>query len=188
MARDSARAAALRVDLGPAVRRVRAELTKRSYPPESIVLEGGLVIFSPRLMENWALRDTIANMFAADARQLPGVERVDFVRDLIKGDTVKNSVTRRWLHALPPDVPVPIVVTLKDMHIFGSTRSATHGSPRDRDAHVPIIFMGTPFKPGRYNEFVRTVDIAPTLARVLRVAPTEPLDGRVLRSALKEIW
>jgi hypothetical protein len=92
------------------------------------------------------------------------------------------------VHALPPDVPVPVVVTLEDKHIFGSTRSATHGSPRDRDAHVPIIFFGPQFKAGRYTDFVRTVDIAPTLAHVLRVKPTEPLDGRVLQAALKAGW
>jgi predicted AlkP superfamily pyrophosphatase or phosphodiesterase len=139
-------------------------------------------------MQNRAVRDTVANVFAAEARKIRGVERVDFVRDLVKGDSVNDPVTRRWLHALPPDVPVPIVVTLRDMHIYGTTRSATHGSPRDRDAHVPIIFMGAPFKPGRYNEFVRTVDIAPTLAEVLGILPTERLDGKPLRSALKERW
>jgi predicted AlkP superfamily pyrophosphatase or phosphodiesterase len=188
IAQDSVKAAQLRVSLIPALTEVRAELKKRNYPPESIVQEGGLIIFSPRLMDDWALRDTIANMFAVEARKLTGVERVDFVRDLAKRDTTNDPITRRWLHALPPDVPVPVVVTLKDTHIFGSTRSATHGSPRDRDAHVPIVFMGAPFKPGRYNEFVRTVDIAPTLAHVIGVLPSEPLDGRLLRSALKEDW
>ncbi len=185
---DSAKAARLRVDLGPAVAKVRTELNRRGFPNEAIVREGGLVLFSPQLMRSAALRDTIAQMFAVEARKLPGVERVDFVRDLAKADTLNDPVARRWVHALPPDVPVPVVVTLKDMHIFGTTRSATHGSPRDRDAHVPIIFVGSPFKPGRYNEFVRTVDIAPTLAQVLSILPTERLDGRVLRAALKENW
>ena len=188
MARDSASAARLRVSLTPVLTEVRAEVVKRNLPANSIVTEGGLVLFSQPLFRNAALRDTIAAMFAERARKIPGVERVDFTRDFAKADTVNDPVARRWLHALPPDVPVPVVVTLKDMHIFGSTRSATHGSPRDRDAHVPIIFYGPQFKPGRYTEFARTVDIAPTLAHVIGVSPTEPLDGKVLRSALKEGW
>ncbi len=188
MARDSASAARLRVSLTPALTDVRAELVKRNYPANAIVSEGGLVLFSQDLFRDRALRDTIATMFAERARKIPGVERVDFTRDIPKGDTINDPVTRRWLHALPPDVPVPVVVTLRDMHIFGNTRSATHGSPRDRDAHVPIIFLGPQFKAGRYNEFVRTVDIAPTLAFVVGVSPTEPLDGKLLRSALKEGW
>ena len=188
MARDSAGAARLRVSLAPVLADMRAELAKRNYAANSITTEGGLVLFGHDLFRNQALRDTIATMFAERARRIPGVERVDFQRDLAKGDTINDPMLRRWLHALPPDVPVPVVVTLKDMHIFGNTRSATHGSPRDRDAHVPIIFMGPQFKPGRYTEFARTVDIAPTLAWVVGVAPTEPIDGKVLRSVLKEAW
>jgi predicted AlkP superfamily pyrophosphatase or phosphodiesterase len=185
---DSASAARLRVDLAPVLKDVRAELAKRQLPANSIVSEGGLVLFSRELFGNRALRDTIATMFAERVRVIPGVERVDFTRDLASADTINDPIMRRWVHALPPDVPVPVVVTLKDQHIFGATRSATHGSPRDRDAHVPIIFYGPQFKVGRYTEFARTVDIAPTLARVLGVSPTEPIDGKVLRSALKEGW
>ena len=188
MTTDSASAARLRVSLTPALTEVRAELTKRNYPANSIVSEGGLILFSQELFRNRALRDTIATMFAERARRIPGVERVDFTRDIPKSDTINDPVMRRWMHALPPDVPVPVVVTLEDMHIYGNTRSATHGSPRDRDAHVPIIFYGPQFKPGRYEEFTRTVDIAPTLAWVVGVAPTERLDGHILRSALKEGW
>ena len=62
---------------------------------------------------------------------------------------------------------------------------ATHGTPHDYDSHVPIIVVGRAFKPGRYSGFVRTVDIAPTLARVLGVRPTEPLDGRPLSNAIR---
>ncbi|HEY0304998.1 MAG TPA: alkaline phosphatase family protein, partial [Longimicrobiales bacterium] len=188
MTADSASAARLRVHLTQPLTDVRAELVKRNVPPTSIVTEGGLVMFSHALFQNVALRDTIATMFAERARKIPGVERVDLTRDLTKADTLRDPVMRRWVHALPPDVPVAAVVTLKDMHIFGNTRSATHGSPRDRDAHVPIVFYGPQFKPGRYTEFARTVDIAPTLAHVIGVSPTEPLDGKVLRSALKEGW
>jgi predicted AlkP superfamily pyrophosphatase or phosphodiesterase len=186
--RDAARAASLRVTLAPAVERVRAELAKRKYPPNSIVTEGGLIMFSPQLMNDWALADSLANLFVAEALKIRGVERAVRPRDFAKADTVNDAVARRWLHALPPDVPVAVAVTLRDMHVFGNTRSATHGSPRDRDAHVPIVFFGPQFKKGRYNEFARTVDIAPTLAHVLKIKPTERLDGHVLRSALKEGW
>lgn len=185
---DSAGAARLRVSLAPVVTELRAGLEKRGYPANSIVQEGGLLMLGHALAQNRTLADSIATVFAERVRKLPGVERVDFTRDIPKGDTINDPITRRWLHALPPDVPVPVVVTLEDKHIFGNTTSATHGSPRDRDAHVPIIFMGPQFKPGRYTEFVRTVDIAPTLAQVLTVPPTEPLDGKVLRNALKEGW
>jgi arylsulfatase A-like enzyme len=62
---------------------------------------------------------------------------------------------------------------------------ATHGSPYDYDSHVPLIFYGPPFRSGRYAEFVRTVDLAPTLAAVAGVRPLERLDGVVLKQAIR---
>jgi arylsulfatase A-like enzyme len=40
-------------------------------------------------------------------------------------------------------------------------------------------------KPGRTSEFVRTVDLAPTLAAIAGVKPSEKLDGVVLKQALQ---
>jgi arylsulfatase A-like enzyme len=39
-------------------------------------------------------------------------------------------------------------------------------------------------KRGTFGGRVNTVDIAPTLARLLDLTPAEPLDGRVLAEAL----
>ena len=50
---------------------------------------------------------------------------------------------------------------------------------------MPIIFYGPWANPGRYTEFARTVDIAPTLAAMLGVTPAEKLDGLVLAKAVK---
>ena len=62
---------------------------------------------------------------------------------------------------------------------------ATHGSPHDYDAHVPLLFYGPGVRPGKYAGFVRVVDMAPTLARLLHVKPLESVDGRVLRQAIQ---
>ena len=62
---------------------------------------------------------------------------------------------------------------------------AMHGSPSDLDARVPLILYGAPFRPGRHREKARVVDLAPTLAHVLHVPPTDKVDGRVLEAALR---
>jgi arylsulfatase A-like enzyme len=51
---------------------------------------------------------------------------------------------------------------------------------------VPLIFYGDGIRAGRYDAFVRTVDLAPTLAALAGVKPTERLDGVVLTDALLE--
>ncbi len=128
--------------------------------------------------------DSAVRQFAALARADSGVLRVDAVGDLARADTAQDAVARRWFHMIPPDLPVELVVTLRAHYVWGNLPIAMHGQPSDDDAHVPVIFYGQPFRPGVYREFVRVVDMAPTLAAVLGVPPTERLDGRVLSAAL----
>ncbi|HEX7242843.1 MAG TPA: hypothetical protein VF263_21320, partial [Longimicrobiaceae bacterium] len=128
--------------------------------------------------------DSVLRQVAAGMRRLPGVLRVDRVADLPRADTVRDVIGRRWLHMIPLDVPVELVVTLKPGHVWGRATYAQHGAPHDYDAQVPVIFYGPWFRTGKYSQMARVVDIGPTLARVVGVRPTERLDGRVLEAAL----
>ena len=61
-----------------------------------------------------------------------------------------------------------------------SLRGTGHGSPYYYDRHVPLIFLGVGVEAGASSESVRTVDIAPTLARLARITAPPDLDGRPL--------
>jgi len=129
--------------------------------------------------------DSVLWRFADDARKVPGVGRVDFVRSLAQADTVRDAVARRWIHMLSPELPVELVVSLEPFAYWAGTPNATHGTPNDEDAHVPLLFWGHGVRAGHYDEFARVVDIAPTLAHVLGIPPLERLDGHVLSRALR---
>lgn len=59
--------------------------------------------------------------------------------------------------------------------------AATHGSPHPEDANVPIAFYGPAWiAPGRRDAPVETVDIAPTIARILGVPAPSASEGKVL--------
>ena len=126
----------------------------------------------------------VARAFAVEARRVPNVQRVDVIDDLARADTVRDATARRWLHMFRPGGDVLVAITLEPFSIFGTGNVATHGSPHDYDARVPIIFWGPGIAPGRKAGSARVVDIAPTLARLLRVKPLEALDGVPLRAAL----
>jgi hypothetical protein len=128
--------------------------------------------------------DSVVDAFIAAERKIPGILRVDRVKDLARSDTTKDAVARRWLHMLPPELPVEVVLTLQPYYYWGQG-SATHGTPHDYDAHVPVLFYGPPFRTGKYDEFARVVDMAPTLAVTLGASPLERVDGHVLTSALR---
>jgi hypothetical protein len=57
--------------------------------------------------------DSVLRVMAEAFRQVPGVARVDLRRDLVKADTVRDAVARRWIHALPPSLPVVLLVSPK---------------------------------------------------------------------------
>ena len=59
------------------------------------------------------------------------------------------------------------------------------GEDESRDSGRSLACREDPrdVRPGRHADFVRTVDIAPTLADIAGTKPLEKLDGVVLRAA-----
>ena len=73
-------------------------------------------------------------------------------------------------------------VALKPYWMYGSGGiGTTHGSRHPYDTNVPILLYGPSWIPaGRIDKRVEVVDIAPTLARILRVAPPAACEGKPL--------
>ena len=189
-ARDDRRPAEMtprRVDGDSALSAVRAGLTARGVSPWTLVLDNGALYVDRRALSAARLReDSLLGLAEAALRALPGVRRVDRLERLAKADTVHDAIARRWLHSVPPDYPVSVVVTLDSGSVWSTRIAAEHGSPYDDDARVPLVLWGAPFRPGRYDQPVDVVDLAPTLARVLGLRPAERLDGRVLEFVLRK--
>lgn len=59
----------------------------------------------------------------------------------------------------------------------------THGSPHAYDQHVPLVFLGAPFQPGRYSARATPADLAPTLAATIGM-PMPGVEGRPLTDAI----
>jgi len=175
-----------RYDLGTSLRTLRGMLQGARLDEDAVDFDGTLVSVDRTAFARARVdADPFLARFAATLRQRPGIARVDRVRDLAQRDTVRDAVSRRWLHMLPRDLSFYATVTLHPGYEWGNRPYAQHGAPHDSDSHVPILFYGAPFRPGMNAEFARTVDIAPTLARALGVNPTEPLDGHVLTAAFR---
>lgn len=130
-------------------------------------------------------QDSLVQAIRAAFLQVKGVARADRISELARRDTVNDRIARRWLHMFGDEENAALVVTLAPYNYWLSNYQAQHGSPNDSDAHVPVIFYGANINPGRYGEFARVVDIAPTLAAVLNVTPLERLDGHVLQHAIR---
>jgi Type I phosphodiesterase / nucleotide pyrophosphatase len=69
---------------------------------------------------------------------------------------------------------------------FGQGRGISYGSLYDYDTRVPLCFYGPQFRAGVHESTVESIDIAPTLARVMGVAVPSSSTGRVLGEGLVE--
>jgi len=172
-------------DTRPAYASARAALRAAGVDTTAISLDGPLVYVNEDLFAKAGVKsNAILRDFAAALRRTPGIVRVDRVTDLATRDTVHDAVSRRWLHMIPPDSPVEYVITAKEGAYPARATIAEHGAPYDDDAHVPVIFYGPWIRAGRYGEHALVADMAPTLAHVAGVPPTERVDGHVLTHAL----
>ena len=185
VAARAGRAAPPRYNLAPAAVGLKSALHVYHVDTTAVTLDGPLVSVNRDAFARAGVDpEPILRRFADVVRHTPGIARIDRVRDLSPRDTVRDAVTRRWMHMIPADSPVEWVITpVQGAYAAGAT-IAEHGLPYDDDAHVPVIFYGPWFAPGRHAERALVVDMAPTLARVAGVPPTERLDGHVLRQAL----
>lgn len=157
-----------------------------AYSGNGFSFDGGVLDLDlPALAKAKINPDSLVRVLRGEFLRVPGVARADRISDLARADTVSDRIARRWLHMFSDESKAALVVTLAPYNYWLGSYQAQHGSPNDSDAHVPIIFYGNGIKPGRYPEFARVVDMAPTLAAIVHVTPQEKLDGHILQNAIR---
>ncbi|MBI1809820.1 MAG: alkaline phosphatase family protein [Gemmatimonadetes bacterium] len=164
----------------------KARVSRAGVDTNAVSFESGLVTIDTLAFARAKVNaDSMVLTFAKDAMMVQGVLRAQLITEIAKADTVNDAISRRWLHTLDPKGETRLVVTLTPFSYWESVRYATHGSPHDSDAHVPILFWGGGVQPGKFTGFTRVVDMAPTLAALLGVHPLQATDGHVLTQVVR---
>jgi predicted AlkP superfamily pyrophosphatase or phosphodiesterase len=132
-------------------------------------------------------RDAVENAAARFLLDQPGVAQV-YTRSQMETGSVAGTrmdilMRRAWNRQLSGD----LMVVTKPYWIFGTKDSgSSHGTPYAYDSNVPLLIMGKRWiKPGAYGQYAEVVDIAPTLAYLLRVRPPAAAEGRVLTELIR---
>lgn len=172
-----------RIAFGEVVARLNAGMSKRFGEGRWVLGNSG----SSLLLDQRLLRERAADPDAAadEAKRLllqePGFAAAYTRRELLSrsraGEPLFEQLRRSW----HPDVSGPVQYTVKPHWLFGAGTVATHGSPYEYDQHVPLLVWGPKWvKAGRIDQPVESVDIAPTLARLLHVPAPAASVGRPL--------
>lgn len=136
------------------------------------------------IMQRGYIRAEVEHFVGRVAQRIPGIAKYYTRTQLRSGklDRVGIMVANSFNAARSGDVH--IVVRENWFFAYGAT-GTTHGTPYDYDRHVPIVFCGPGVKPGSYTKPTSTVDIAPTLVRLLGIKSDVKFSGRILHEILR---
>jgi predicted AlkP superfamily pyrophosphatase or phosphodiesterase len=173
-----------RLNASQAIARLNAGLAKRFGEGQwAFGFSAASVAFNKALVRE---KGFDPNTLAEEARTLllaePGIAVAYTRAQLESGSAAGEPLFTAMQNAWHRDVSGDAQVALKPYWMVGSsTLVTTHGSPYPYDTHVPILFYGPKWiAPGRIDTRVEVVDIAPTLARMLGVAPPAASEGKPL--------
>ncbi len=121
----------------------------------------------------------VERVAAAAAMQVPHIARVYTRSQLAAGALPNDAVTRLIENGFNLERSPDLEFVPEPYWLF-TTSTATHGSPYGYDNHVPVVFLGSGIRPGRYDGTIAVNDIAPTLATILEVETPSGSVGRVL--------
>jgi predicted AlkP superfamily pyrophosphatase or phosphodiesterase len=80
-----------------------------------------------------------------------------------------GEVGQRVLNGFNAERSGDLVLVYKPYTISWGASGTTHGSPYSYDTHIPVLFHGPWFKPGRYADEFYITDIVPTLCTVMHI-------------------
>jgi predicted AlkP superfamily pyrophosphatase or phosphodiesterase len=167
------------------MQRVNAELTKRfgdgpwvrGWSADTLLLNRKVI--AERKADPAAVAEEARKLLLAEPGVAAAYTRAEMESGSRKDSPLFEPMRRSWNRELSGDVQV----ALKPYWIRGGV--ADHGGPHESDTHVPLLFYGPPWiMQGRIDSPADMVDVAPTLASLLRVPAPSASEGKVLPIAL----
>ncbi|MFT6698668.1 MAG: putative AlkP superfamily pyrophosphatase or phosphodiesterase [Porticoccaceae bacterium] len=129
-------------------------------------------------------KNTVAEKLAEEVIALEGIYKAVTAKTLQTTkftDGIMNSLQNGYNQKFSGDVMlIPFPATL--------TRGRTgtsHGSGYSYDAHIPLIFYGNGIKKGVSKKRYEIIDIAPTIANLLKIEVPNASTGKIIDEALK---
>ncbi len=128
----------------------------------------------------------VAERVAAQAlERIPGAAAVLTRSQLVRGGMVPRGLAEKAALGFNADRSGDVMFILEPFALPNLPETqATHGSPWNYDAHVPLIFWGKAFRPGTYHTPCQTVDMAPTLSAALGLSMPSGVEGKPLMEAI----
>ncbi len=160
---------------------INAELEKRFGAPKlAAFLSAQAVVLDRKLLAERKLdADTVADAARAALLAQPAIGAA-YTRKELQGNQAGAPFFDAMRRAWHPDVSGDVQYVLKPYWMMGSSVT-THGSPHPYDTQVPLLLWGPRWVGrGRVDTPVEPIDLAPTLAALLKVETPSGSEGKPL--------
>lgn len=181
--RKPARRILVREEINPKLAAFDRELQKEFGTSESIIKGSAFLNYAVAARAGVDSL-TLEKKVRQGALRIDGIADIVFRREILAASKSSNrylGTYHRGYHS--PRGPDFIIRPCEYCLLTTSATGTSHGSPYRYDTRVPIIFWGQGIGKKDVARLVNTVDVAPTIARMLGITPPSTVDGR----ALKEI-
>lgn len=171
-----------RISLSALLGQVNAALTPQFGPGQWVSFSGSSLLVNRALLAQTRYSaDAVADAARRFIVTVPGIAAAYTRAELQRGSPADAPYFAAMQKSWHPDVSGDVQFSLQPNWMVGNSYAATHGSPHAYDTQVPIAVYGPRWaQPGRIDTPVAVVDIAPTLARWLRVAAPASAEGQLL--------
>ncbi len=121
---------------------------------------------------------------AREIRNYPGVNKA-FTREALVNANFTTGMAALVQKGFHQQRSGDVIFILDPGTIVYSRQGSTHGSPQSYDTHVPLLFYGKGIKPGSTSERTHIVDIAPTIASLLKISFPNSATGSPISKVLE---
>ena len=108
--------------------------------------------------------------------KLEGIRSVITKKEIINGG--KSIIDIRLKNMVHPEKSPDVYLIPEKYWTWRFPEGTSHGSPYDYDAHVPLIISRSSHKERIDSLRVKTVDIAPTIAKLIQIPFPKSVDGK----------
>jgi len=167
-----------------------AKLSARFGPGKFLlvprIVDGNLYFDHDALREKQLPPEVVAG-FIREWALSTGIFQAGYTRAQLLDGLAPGLLGQRVLNGYNPERSGDIVLVYKPFTLpIPGKAGTTHGTPFNYDTHVPVLFHGTGFKPGRYADEFSVNDLVPTLCAALRMNEPSGSTGKPLVKLLAD--
>ena len=179
--RKSARRVMVQNEIYPRIAEFEKELQKELNTTEPIIRSHAFLNYGAATragLDSAALEQKVRR----GVMKIDGIADIVFRREILNGNGPGNRYIGYYRRGYyPPRGPDFIIRPCEYCLFTTSTTGTSHGTPYRYDTNVPIVFWGKGIAAQQASRVVNTVDVAPTIAKVLGIATPPTIDGKVLK-------